>query len=191
MGEWNPSPQADIIITVFFAWQTCYFIILLLVSQGYLIFEKERIWKFLGEPPPPSGPNIMFYCWIRQYYKKARAQNIEIWPNAMAHIWKNWFLGDFEHILNLFSTGPDDASQWQRATFFLFFLQGTSFGLAKTNHALLSLVGTNLVQYTIHMDLYQQLTKIWKNKKMTTRHETNFVWNGSSGTCQMASLESL
>ena len=32
--------------------------------------------------------------------------------------------------------------------FFFFFLQGTSFGLSRTNHTLLSLVDTNLMQYT-------------------------------------------
>ena len=54
-----------------------------------------------------------------------------------------------------FSNGPDDVGRWQRATFkFLFFLlfllhiQGTSIGLVRTNHALLSLADTNLVQYT-------------------------------------------
>ena len=48
-----------------------------------------------------------------------------------------------------FSNGPDDVGRWQRATFKFFFLfffhiQGTSIGLAVTNHALLSLVDTNL-----------------------------------------------
>ena len=47
-----------------------------------------------------------------------------------------------------FSNGPDDVGRWQRATFFLFsfyyFIQVTSIGLAMTNHALLSLVDTNL-----------------------------------------------
>ena len=50
-----------------------------------------------------------------------------------------------------FSNGPDDVGRWQRATFIFFlffFLQGTSIGLVRTNHALLSLVGTNFVQYT-------------------------------------------
>ena len=49
-----------------------------------------------------------------------------------------------------FSTGPNNICQWQRATFILFFLilQGTSIGLARTNHALLSLVATKLMQYT-------------------------------------------
>ena len=46
--------------------------------------------------------------------------------------------------INDFSTGPDEVGRWQRATFFLFFIHGTSIGLAVTNHALLSLV-TNLV----------------------------------------------
>ena len=46
-----------------------------------------------------------------------------------------------------FSNGPDDVGRWQRATFlllFFFFFQGTSIGLVRTNHALLSLVDTNL-----------------------------------------------
>ena len=44
-----------------------------------------------------------------------------------------------------FSNGPDDVGRLQRATFkFFFLLQGTSIGLAVTNHALLSLVDTNL-----------------------------------------------
>jgi len=48
-----------------------------------------------------------------------------------------------------FSNGPDDVGRWQRATFKFFFffslhIQGTSIGLAVTNHALLSLVDTNL-----------------------------------------------
>ena len=47
-----------------------------------------------------------------------------------------------------FSNGPDDVGRWQRATFkflFSFFhIQGTSIGLVRTNHALLSLVDTNL-----------------------------------------------
>ena len=50
-----------------------------------------------------------------------------------------------------FSNGPDDVGRWQRATFkflLFFFLQGTSIGLVRTSHALLSLVDTNLVQYT-------------------------------------------
>ena len=50
-----------------------------------------------------------------------------------------------EHVS--FSTGPDKVGRWQRATFFLSFIQGTSIGLAVTNHALLSLVDTNLMQY--------------------------------------------
>ena len=45
----------------------------------------------------------------------------------------------------LFSTGPDNVGRWQRATF-KFHIQGTSIGLAVRNHALLSLVDTNLVQ---------------------------------------------
>ena len=47
-----------------------------------------------------------------------------------------------------FSTGPDGVGRWQRATFFFFHIQGTSIGLVQTNHALLSLVDTNLVQST-------------------------------------------
>ena len=45
-----------------------------------------------------------------------------------------------------FFNGPDDGGRWQRATFKFFFLhiQGTSIGLVRTNHALLSLVDTNL-----------------------------------------------
>ena len=46
-----------------------------------------------------------------------------------------------------FSNGPDDVGRWQRATFFLLFFlffQGTSIGLVRTNHALLSLVDTIL-----------------------------------------------
>ena len=46
-----------------------------------------------------------------------------------------------------FSNGPDDVGRWQGATFkflIFFFLQGTSIGLAVTNHAPLSLVDTNL-----------------------------------------------
>ena len=50
-----------------------------------------------------------------------------------------------------FLTGPVETARQQRTTFFfLFFLffQGTSIGLVPTNHALLSLVDTNRVQYT-------------------------------------------
>ena len=44
-----------------------------------------------------------------------------------------------------FSNGPDDVGRWQRATFkFFLHIQGTSIGLVRTNHALLSLVDTNL-----------------------------------------------
>ena len=49
--------------------------------------------------------------------------------------------------LRLFSNGPNDVGHWQRATFFLF-LQGTSIGLVRTNHALLSLVH-KLVKSTV------------------------------------------
>ena len=57
----------------------------------------------------------------------------------------------FFWIKNYFSTGPDGLGRWQRDTFFLLLLlilQGTSIGLARTNHALLSLVATKLMQYT-------------------------------------------
>ena len=62
---------------------------------------------------------------------------------------KNDFKGMFSDNDCLFSNGPDNVGRWQRATFFLFFFfflffQGTSIGLVRTNHALLSLVDTNL-----------------------------------------------
>ena len=44
-----------------------------------------------------------------------------------------------------YSNGPDDVGHWHRATFVHVF-QGTSIGLAVTNHALLSLVDTNLAK---------------------------------------------
>ena len=68
--------------------------------------------------------------------------------------WKMTFIGEISRFRSAiyrrcshFSNGPDDVGRWQRATFIFFFfllLQGTSIGLVRTNHALLSLVDTNL-----------------------------------------------
>ena len=54
---------------------------------------------------------------------------------------------------DIFLAGPVETARQQRTTFLFFFfffllLQGTSIVLVQTNHALLSLVDTNRVQYT-------------------------------------------
>ena len=54
------------------------------------------------------------------------------------------FQGSVSESQLFFSNGPDDVGRWQRATFKFLHIQGTSIGLVRTNHALLSLVDTNL-----------------------------------------------
>ena len=76
---------------------------------------------------------------------------------------KSEFLGLINSQVNPipFFHWPGRVRQWQRTTFIFFFfllLQGTSIGLARTNHALLSLVKTKLT--AVNMHVYQPLTKL-------------------------------
>ena len=61
-----------------------------------------------------------------------------LWKFPQKYVWNQKVSGIYTFLV-YFSNGPDDVGRWQRATFkfFFFFLQGTSIGLAVTNHALL------------------------------------------------------
>ena len=96
-----------------------------------------------------SGPNLcdqLNFCSSLHFWRYTYFWG---YPNIWGH--PN-HLGLFPFLGHLhFSNGPNNVGRWQRATFIFFFfplLQGTSIGLVRTNHALLSLVDTNFVQYT-------------------------------------------